>query len=189
MIIGRNPQCDYPIENPEQHRTVSGTHATLSETDRPDVFLFEDHSTNGSYINGRLLHNASCTVGINDQVVLGRTYTLSLADIARRYLSHSRATVKKPTGQPWPSDAYTPSFATPVDNTPLPPQSTGDYLSSVTPVSPVSPVSPTPSVPPVTPVTSDRSDTPKPKTKEKPTWYWLVLIGSIILGLIIGFAS
>lgn len=178
--IGRNPQCDYPIENPEQHRTVSGNHATLSETDRPGVFLYEDHSMNGSFINGMALHNDSCTVGINDQITLGRTYVLPLADIARRYFSTSRATVKKVTGQPLPGGVYV---------SPTPPMSEDASLQpwEDPPVVVEPPVAPPP-IKQEESVSPERTTPTSPKCETKPGWYWAVLIGSIILGLIIGLS-
>ena len=179
VLIGRNPQCDYPIENPEQHRTVSGSHATISETDRPGIFLYEDHSRNGSYINGLALHNDSCTVGINDQITLGKTYVLPLADIARRYFSTSRATVKKPAGQPLPDSIY-------VSPTPIMPEtpSTPSVVDSRVPETPAVP----PQIEPRVVKSPETIGQTSSKSETKPWWYWAVLIGSIILGLIIGLS-
>ena len=98
VLIGRGSQCDYTIENPEQHGTVSGAHATISETDNPNQFLFEDHSRNGSYINGHLLHNDRCLINANDNITLSRTYVLPLTDILQNYFS-SRKTIKRESRQ------------------------------------------------------------------------------------------
>ena len=100
ILIGRSPQCDYTIENPEQHGTVSSRHATLTETDDQHVFMFEDHSKNGSYINGQLLHHEGCKVNISDHITLGKTYILPFIDIVKRYFMIQRTTKKKPQQEP-----------------------------------------------------------------------------------------
>lgn len=99
VLVGRSSQCDYTIDNIEQHGTVSGKHATITETDIPDCFLFEDHSTNGSYINGQLLHNDSCKIKVTDHITLGKTYALPLEDIVKRFFASHRTTKKKPQEQ------------------------------------------------------------------------------------------
>ena len=84
VLIGRSSQCDFTIENPDQHGTVSSRHATISDTEIPNTYLFEDHSLNGSYINGQFLHNGSCNVKTTDHITLVKTYTLPLLDIVNR---------------------------------------------------------------------------------------------------------
>ena len=66
--IGRNPNNNIIVPNP----SVSGYHADLIYDDSTGVprFTFVDHSTNGTIINGRMLKNASCPVGINDTILL-----------------------------------------------------------------------------------------------------------------------
>lgn len=100
VMIGRSSQCDYIIENPEQHGTVSGKHATIYETDTPDTYLFEDHSTNGSYINGQLLHKASRNISVSDHITLGKSYVLPFGDVVKRFFTAQRTTKKKPQPQP-----------------------------------------------------------------------------------------
>lgn len=94
ITIGRSSKCDYSIEDIEQNRTVSGNHATITETDTLGVFLFEDHSANGSYINGQFVHNESRTIKIDDHITLGKTYTISLTEIVKRYFPR-KTTQKK----------------------------------------------------------------------------------------------
>lgn len=95
VLIGRSSQCDYIIENATQHGTVSGKHATISEAEVLGTFLFEDHSTNGSYINGQLLHNNTCKISATDHITLGRTYVLPLADVIKRFFSSRPTTERK----------------------------------------------------------------------------------------------
>lgn len=95
VLIGRSSQCDYTIENATQHGTVSGKHATISEAEVPGTFLFEDHSTNGSYINGQFLHNNNCKISAADHITLGRTYVLPLADVIKKFFSSRPTTERK----------------------------------------------------------------------------------------------
>ena len=58
------------------HPMVSGYHADLVVYHHPGgrYYLFIDHSTNGTMINGRLLHNASCLVAYRDLILLASVY-------------------------------------------------------------------------------------------------------------------
>lgn len=187
VLIGRSSQCDYTIENPEQHGAVSGKHATISETETPDIFLFEDHSMNGSYVNGQLLHHSSCQVKISDYITLGKTYTLPLADIAKRYFSSYKTTKK--VSQPKPENAqWTPiTMDEPgsSDNATrlIPPEDNATQLISnsdnATRMLPVddSGINPTDKV----------DEKVVEKVVEKvPEWYWGLLIASIVAAFIIG---
>ena len=157
ITIGRSSQCDYVIENSDQYGTVSGNHATISETDTPDIFLFEDHSTNGTYINGQLIHNDSCTIKIEDHITLGKTYILPFDDVVKRYFSNSKTTKKKP--QP-PQDNVT---------TPIP-SSEGATMPQ-----------PSTGLPNGQPVVSE------PQILKKiPMWYWILYAGSVIVAFLLG---
>lgn len=96
VTIGRSSQCSFVIPDADQHKTVSGEHATIYETDNVNVYTFEDHSTNGSYINGKFIHNECCEIGLKDHITLGKTYVLPFEDIVKRYFESSRTTKKKP---------------------------------------------------------------------------------------------
>lgn len=168
VLVGRSSQCDYTIENAEQHGTVSGKHATISETDIPNTYLFEDHSTNGSYINGQLLHNNSCKVYITDHITLGRTYTLPLADIVKRYISERRTTKKKPQKeQPQPQ----PQVYVNVKENPQPPSSGDETYIISSDVTDSAPAVVTETI-----------------TVEKvPDWYWVLYAVSILVAFAVGF--
>lgn len=166
VLIGRSSQCDYKIENAEQHGTVSGKHATISETGIPNTYLFEDHSTNGSYVNGQLLHNNSCKITITDHITLGRTYTLPLADIVKRYFTERRTTKKKPQekGTQTPSKIWTsvklPSMASPEETVGLSNDATMNAPAVVT----------------------------ETITVEKvPDWFWVLYGVSILIAFALGF--
>jgi uncharacterized membrane protein YhaH (DUF805 family) len=66
--IGRNPNNNIVVPNP----SVSGYHADLIYDDTMGYpqFTFIDHSTNGTYINGQWIKNASYPVRVNDSIVL-----------------------------------------------------------------------------------------------------------------------
>lgn len=174
ILIGRSSQCDFTIENPEQHGTVSGQHATLSETDNPTVFLFEDHSRNGSYVNGRLVHNTSCQISLSDHITLGKTYTLPVMDVAKRYFSSSKTTKKplqpKPVSQPEPQPDPNATRLTPITlDTPFPSDPNATRLVSQLA---------TPQEPSVVTVE---------KIVEKvPTWYWGLYIATTVVAFILG---
>lgn len=175
LIIGRSSQCDYTIENAEQHGTVSGKHATISETDIPNTYLFEDHSTNGSYINGQLLHNDSCKVKSSDHITLGRTYTLPLRDIIKRYFTERRTTKKKQQKERTQSEPCSTSMQ---------PQVRISEKKETRPMS---------SSEEAIVVNSDatmqaHTVVTRTNTKEKvPNWFWILYSISILISFVAGF--
>lgn len=80
ITIGRDKKCDLVIEDNLQNAKVSGFHATISEAVALDsankVFILEDHSTNGTYVNSRLVHNGTYKIQIGDTITLGHDYVL-----------------------------------------------------------------------------------------------------------------
>lgn len=91
ITIGRNPQNTIVVD--AQYNTVSGSHATISRNG--NTLTFEDHSTNGSYINGQKVHHSSITIQQGDIITLGHQYTLNMNDVIR-YLGGSRDTQRTP---------------------------------------------------------------------------------------------
>ena len=165
VLVGRSSQCDYTIDNPNEHGTVSGKHATISETDTPNMYLFEDHSMNGSYINGQLIHNASCKVNVSDHITLGKTYVLPFDDIVKRYFMSHRTTKKKPQQKP----------ETPIAEPQIP--------GSQTPVGDATVQSPETNVVTVEKVVEKEVE----KIVEKvPAWYWVLLVASVVIAFVIG---
>ena len=77
ITIGRNSISNIVV--PAQYTTVSGNHATISLEN--GVYTLEDHSTNGSYINGTRIHNASCNITSRDNITLGKQYILNFSDV------------------------------------------------------------------------------------------------------------
>ena len=168
VLIGRSSQCDYKIENAEQHGTVSGKHATISETGIPNTYLFEDHSTNGSYVNGQLLHNNSCKITITDHITLGRTYTLPLTDIVKRYFTERRTTKKKPQeAQPQQFPQVIPIVEDVTRPMPLSDETVGTFSNATT----------------NTPAVVTETIT----IEKVPDWFWVLYGVSILIAFAVGF--
>ncbi len=63
ITIGRSPENDIVIPSP----TVSGVHAEI-KVDEYERMIYVDHSSNGTYINGRFIRHGSMVVTTNDVV-------------------------------------------------------------------------------------------------------------------------
>jgi predicted component of type VI protein secretion system len=162
ILIGRSSQCDYIIEDTEQYGTVSGQHATISETDKLDAFLFEDHSTNGSYVNGQLLHNDSCLIRVGDHITLGRSFVLPLEDIFKRYFPQRRTTKKKPIEQQPDNPKLEDGVTIPAPPSESIPQGSSTVLPSR--------------------VLNDSAIA----KNEVPKWFWVLYAVSIIIAFLLG---
>jgi uncharacterized membrane protein YhaH (DUF805 family) len=77
ISIGRDYSCNIRVDN--SFDDVSRNHATLAM--KGDTLMFEDNSTNGSYVNGQRVHHSQQPVCRGDKIVLGKNYTLSWSDI------------------------------------------------------------------------------------------------------------
>lgn len=73
VTIGRNPISDYCV--PQNFDKVSNNHAEIEERDGRLILI--DHSSNGTYVNGRKVHNAKVEITYGDKIILANTYTLS----------------------------------------------------------------------------------------------------------------
>lgn len=87
ITIGRNSQSTIVV--PQQYNTVSGNHATISKNG--NSYILEDHSTNGTYVNGNRIHNGSCQIRQGDQIMFGQQYPLKFSDV-EMHLGSSSAT-------------------------------------------------------------------------------------------------
>jgi len=92
ITVGRNSQSSIVVSS--QYTTVSGNHATI--TCENGEYTIEDHSTNGTYINGSRLHNASCQIRPNDEITLGHHYLLNFNEV-RALLDDQQQTVRRNT--------------------------------------------------------------------------------------------
>lgn len=77
ITIGRNPQSTIVVD--AKYNTVSGNHATI--TCNGNTLILEDHSTNGTYVNGIKCHNGSVQIHMGDSVTLGQQYPLNISEV------------------------------------------------------------------------------------------------------------
>lgn len=91
ITVGRNAQSTIVV--PSQYNTVSGDHATISKNG--NSYILEDHSTNGTYVNGSHIHHASCQIRPGDQITLGQQYILDFSAV-QNLLGSGRVTQRFP---------------------------------------------------------------------------------------------
>ena len=102
ITIGRNPQNTIVVG--AEYNTVSGQHATIEQVG--NQLYLQDHSTNGTYVNGTHIHNQRIAIAPNDRITLSTSYSLDMQQVMQ-YLS--------PMGNPSRATArYVPSAPTPV---------------------------------------------------------------------------
>lgn len=98
ITIGRDKKCDLVIEDIPQNAKVSGRHATIYEKVAKNAeqraFILEDHSTNGTFVNSKFVHNGTCNIKEGDVITLGRDFLLSWDKILPFF--EGRRTQRKP---------------------------------------------------------------------------------------------
>ena len=87
ITIGRSPQNTIVVDG--TYNTVSSSHATISENG--GVLTLQDHSTNGTYINGQFIRNQSIIIRQGDNITLGQQYVLPWREVMQ-YFGGSHAT-------------------------------------------------------------------------------------------------
>jgi hypothetical protein len=110
ITIGRDSSCHIRIDN--QYHKVSRRHATLSWDGRR--LVLEDHSTNGTVVNGRLICQSRIEVKDGDSIYLANSVKLSWSEI-NRFLSSGRGSVHRDSSsmkKPIPWAAIIPSVVT-----------------------------------------------------------------------------
>lgn len=90
ITIGRNAQSTIVVD--AQYNTVSGNHATISYDGA--AYILQDHSTNGTYVNGNRIHHASCQIRLGDHITLGTQYVLNMNEVIS-LLGGGRATQRR----------------------------------------------------------------------------------------------
>ncbi|MBE6333502.1 MAG: DUF805 domain-containing protein [Bacteroidales bacterium] len=86
--IGRAQDNDYIVSNP----MVSGHHADIVINDEGCVF-YEDHSTNGTMINGQLVHNSSMQLFGSEVITLPGDFNFTISDIVKISPQESTGTI------------------------------------------------------------------------------------------------
>ena len=80
ITIGRDKSCDVIIPDTKANAKVSGKHATIKsvvqDNGLTNGYLLEDHSTNGTYVNSKLVLNGTYYVQKGDVITLGKDYVL-----------------------------------------------------------------------------------------------------------------
>jgi hypothetical protein len=84
ISIGRDASCDIRINDSQCN--VSRNHATLHIAG--SRIILEDHSSNGTWINAKMIHHSRMEVAHGDEILLGNAIRLSWSEI-NRYLIHS----------------------------------------------------------------------------------------------------
>lgn len=77
ITLGRNAQSNIVVD--AQYSTVSGNHATIFYDG--GTYILQDHSTNGTYINGNRIHNTSSQIRLGDHITLGSQYILNMNEV------------------------------------------------------------------------------------------------------------
>jgi len=102
LTIGRDVSCNIQIKNDSEGR-VSRHHATISITGQQ--MMLEDHSTNGTRVNGQSIHHSRIAIQQGDEILLGNSVRLSWDEI-NRLLPKQKAAKKR-----WPVVAIAVSVA------------------------------------------------------------------------------
>lgn len=89
VTIGRDPANTIKVD--ESFDTVSNEHASLF-LDGNDELIYEDHSSNGTVINGQKIQNTRVHIFPGDDIRLANVYTLDWADLRRFFPTVKRAT-------------------------------------------------------------------------------------------------
>lgn len=101
VTVGKANDNDLVIGSPY----VSRYHADIIiENSRAVLY---DHSTNGTWVNGQMVHNSSCPIGVSDQVLLPGNITVDLTP----YLPATSydPTLVAPSPAPMPAPAPAPA--------------------------------------------------------------------------------
>lgn len=130
IFIGRNPQCDYVID--QRYESVSGDHCSLTEeinerTGAVVCYRLDEHSTNGTHINAQLIHHSTFYVHQGDHITLGAQYVLEWDKINACFAAQSKKTMSRPYVPPTPPDPR----ATQRRPAPIPNQWGGDNAATV----------------------------------------------------------
>lgn len=88
LTIGRAPECNVIVD--QSFGRVSNEHATLEIQD--GQLILKDHSSNGTMINGRLIHHSSIAIQNGDKILLADSYELTWPDILRHFPQLQRRT-------------------------------------------------------------------------------------------------
>ncbi|MDR2971633.1 MAG: FHA domain-containing protein [Bacteroidales bacterium] len=81
ILIGRGDDCDIIV--PEEFDDVSRNHASIYKEN--EKLVFEEHSSNGSYINDKKVHETKQFINKKDVIKLGENYIINRDEIFRYF--------------------------------------------------------------------------------------------------------
>lgn len=170
ITIGRDKSCDVIIPDTKANAKVSGKHATIKsvvqDNGLTNGYLLEDHSTNGTYVNSKLILNGTYYVQKGDVITLGKDYVLDWSVILPFF--EDKPTDQKPQGV-----RITQPKHKPINNNGNPP----DY------------VSPDPVYPDPLPNPDNKPEPGNDQPTENFVFnetHLFITIGAFVLGLVIG---
>jgi uncharacterized membrane protein YhaH (DUF805 family) len=105
--IGREQSNDYQVNHP----SVSRFHSEICIDDNGCI-VYIDHSSNGTMINGTIVHNSRCYLRGFETIYLAREVGINLQELLGHFRpGEMRTIVSQPQPYPQPSDSqsYSPS--------------------------------------------------------------------------------
>ena len=103
--IGRNPECDICVD--ASKCTVSGRHSTIEY--KSGIFYYNDHSTNGTVVNGKKVKCETVEIKYGDSILLAGTYELDWAQIKTFFpISRETKIIGVTTPKSRKTEFYTP---------------------------------------------------------------------------------
>ena len=104
--IGREQSNDYQVNHP----AVSRFHSEIRIDDNGAI-IYIDHSSNGTMINGTIIHNAQCYLRGSETVYLAREVGINLQEILGHFCpGEMRTVVNQPQAYPHPSSSQSSSY-------------------------------------------------------------------------------
>ncbi len=104
FLIGRSAECDICYDSILE---ISGKHAEITVGDDGRI-IFTDFSTNGTYVNGQLVHHASIMINYGANIVFPGNITFNWDFISSKL--HDCQAQEQPQSQPQPP-MYTPQVS------------------------------------------------------------------------------
>ncbi len=96
LLIGRSTECDICYDNIFE---ISGKHAELTVGDDGRI-IFTDYSTNGSYVNGQLVHHASVMINYGANIVFPGNISLDWDFVSSKLQYYQAQGQPQPQAQP-----------------------------------------------------------------------------------------
>ena len=99
--IGRDESNDYIVD----HCSASRFHSEIRIDDFGSA-VYVDHSTNGTHINGLMVHNSQYNLTGTEKICIAREVEIDVQDLLRKYGGRNMSTVAMPVNAPAPARSY-----------------------------------------------------------------------------------